>query len=129
MTSPSNPLLALGVALSGAVLAIAGTAFASSSTLADASSCEILASANGGGLAIEATYHAQMTGQGSYQFSVQSAGGGSRTNINQGGGFVAQFGETLTLGRVNVGGASAYDVTLRIDTGGQPVECGGRITT
>lgn len=113
----------------GAILAVAagGTGFAHSTGGNAAEGCEVLASASGGGFALEAVYHAQSAMQGGYQFSVKSVGGAGGTNINQGGGFSAKPGETLTLGRVTVGGAAAYDVTLKIDTGGQSVECGGRV--
>ncbi|WP_196259259.1 curli-like amyloid fiber formation chaperone CsgH [Pelagibacterium limicola] len=130
MTRTPNRIHAYAFAIGGAVAAIgavAGTGFAHSTIETDVVGCEVLANAAGGGFALEAVYHAEASQQGSYQFSVQSVGGSSRTNINQGGGFSALAGETVTLGRVTVGGAAAYDVTLKIDAGGKSVECGGRI--
>ena len=116
-------------ALAAIILAAAaGTGFAYSTQETANAACEVLASASGGGFAIEAVYHAEMAGAGTYRLSVQSAGGGNRTNINQGGGFSAWAGETVTLARVNVGGAAAYDVTLSIDAGGHPLECRGRVS-
>ncbi|WP_116652894.1 curli-like amyloid fiber formation chaperone CsgH [Pelagibacterium sediminicola] len=126
MSRTFNPIHAFALAAGGIAVAFGGTALAQ----VDATSgCEVLANPGNGGFTLEAIYHAEVSTQGAYRFSVQSAGGGNRTSINQGGGFSARAGETLTLGRVNVGGASAYDVTLTIDAGGQPVECGGRIST
>lgn len=126
MSRTFNAIHACALVLGGIAAAIGGTALAHSDA---ASGCEVLANPGNGGFTLAAIYHAEVSTQGAYRFSVQSAGGGNRTSINQGGGFSARAGETLTLGRINVGGASAYDVTLTIDAGGQPVECGGRIST
>jgi hypothetical protein len=130
MTGTSKRIYAYALAIGGAAIAIAavGGAGLAHSISEDAStSCDVVASTSGGGFALEAVYHAEDAVAGAYQFSVKSVGGAGRTNINQGGGFSARSGETLTLGRVTVGGAAAYDVSLTIDLGGTPITCGGRV--
>lgn len=122
---------AFALAIGGALIsmaAIGSTGFANSGTGSAEAGCEILASRAGSGLALEAVFHAEQSVSGSYQLSVQSVGSGNRTNINQGGGFSARAGEVLTLGRSNVGGASAYDVALTVDAGGTTVKCSERFT-
>lgn len=129
MTSKPINIKACALAL-GATLAVAagGTGFAQVTGGDAAEMCDVRSTAAGGGFALEAVYHAQSAAQGTYQFSVKSVGGSGGTTINQGGGFSAKSGETLTLGRVTVGGAAAYDVTLKINAGGAAIECGGRIS-
>ncbi len=127
----TKPIHAYALAIGGALISLAavgGTGLARSIAEPDPAGCEVLATPTGGGFALEAVYRAETTTSGTYTFSVQSVGGSSRTSINQGGGFNARSGEVLTLGRTNVAGAAAYDVTLSIDAGGKAIECGGRIS-
>lgn len=131
MATNSKKHLAYAISIIGAAVAIAGVAGVSQahSILDDKSShCDVVVTTQTGSLGVEAIYRADNATQGQYSLSVKSAGGGNNTNINQGGGFSAQAGEIVSLGRMNLGGASAYDVSLKVDTNGQTHECGGRIS-
>lgn len=130
MATKSRKHLVYAISIAGAAAAIAGVAGVGQahSILDDKSShCDVVVTAQSGALSIEAIYRADTATQGQYTLSVKSAGGGNNTNINQGGGFSAHAGEIVSLGRMNLGGASAYDVSLKVDASGQTHECGGRI--
>ncbi|GGA54621.1 curli-like amyloid fiber formation chaperone CsgH [Pelagibacterium lentulum] len=132
MATQSKKHLAYAISIAGAAAAIVGVASVSQahSILEEkaASHCDVIATPHNGSLGIEAIYRADGATHGQYSLSVKSAGGGNSTNINQGGGFSAQAGEILSLGRMNLGGASAYDVSLKVDANGQTHECGGRVS-
>lgn len=125
----SKRINAYALALIGATVSIAslaGVGYARADRDNASSACEVAVERNGGSLAISAVYNAQESVTGSYRFAVSSVGGAGRTNINQGGGFSARAGESVTIGQVNVAGSSTYDVTLDIDAGGERYTCGGR---
>ena len=90
--------------------------------------CEIQTSATNGMIALEGMVYADAAISGSYKFRVVSAGGGGRSNIQQGGAFTAGPGGAVSLGRVMLGGAGAsYDASLSITSNGATIECAERV--
>lgn len=131
MATKSRKHLAYAISIAGAVAAIAGVAGVSQAhPIVDekASHCDVVVTAQSGSLGVEAIYRADKATQGQYSLSVKSSGGSNNTNINQGGGFSAHAGEIVSLGRMNLGGASAYNVSLKVDANGQTHQCGGLIS-
>lgn len=116
------PLVALALAAGAGAAYSAGTGGA-----AESAACEILASRAGNAITLEGVFNAETASQGSYQFSVKSVSGAGSTNINQGGGFSAAAGQSVTLGRVSLGGGATYEAVLTITANGTSHECAGRV--
>lgn len=85
--------------------------------------CEVVSTTAGNGLALEAIYNAQGPANGTYSFSVKSVGGANTASINQGGGFAASAAGPISLGRVSVGHAPAYDIALTVEVNGATHSC------
>jgi hypothetical protein len=85
--------------------------------------CEIEVSEQGGMISLRGLVEADEATSGTYRFAVESAGGSGSSKINQGGGFSAAPGETVTLGRVMLGANGVYEVSLELDTESGSVEC------
>lgn len=85
--------------------------------------CEVIATESGNTMNLEAIYNAHGPTNGTYRFSVRTMGGGGSTNINQGGGFAASEAGPVSLGRVSVGNAPSYDISLSVEVGGETYDC------
>ncbi|WP_127520424.1 curli-like amyloid fiber formation chaperone CsgH [Mesorhizobium sp. Z1-4] len=109
-------------------VAIAGAAYAATSGEEKATGCEIRTTQQGSMISLDGVFVADAAVSGSYKLLITSVGGGGNTNIRQGGGFSAQAGEEVTLGRVMVGGYGAsYDASLEVEAGGETLKCSERI--
>lgn len=85
--------------------------------------CEVVSTATGNGLALEAIYNAQGPANGTYRLSVKTVGGANSSTINQGGGFAAHAAGPVSVGRVSVGNAPAYDISLTVEVDGVTHTC------
>jgi hypothetical protein len=85
--------------------------------------CEVVSTTAGNGMTFEAIYNAQGPANGTYRFSVKTVGGANSSSINQGGGFAAQEAGPVSLGRVSVGKAPAYDIALTVEVDGVTHTC------
>jgi len=115
-------LLAMSGLVALAALGTAGYARSTDEAFAPAP-CEVVATESGSMTSLEAIYNAQGPASGTYRFSVRTVGGPGNSNINQGGGFSASEVGPVSLGRVTVGKAPGYDITLTIEVGGQSFDC------
>ncbi|MCT7374854.1 curli-like amyloid fiber formation chaperone CsgH [Chelativorans salis] len=107
---------ALALAISGTAL-MAGSGKAGFLTAgSEDTRCEILASTEGGMIALQGVVHAKVAMSGSYSFRVETVGGSGSSNIKQGGSFSAAPGKPAELGRVMLGGSGAvYEATLEVE--------------
>lgn len=103
---------------------MACTAGATGTTQTNASTaCEIVTSKTSGMTIIEGVVTSGKAISGTYSLRVS----GSGTNIRQGGDFDAAPNEKTVLGKVSLGGnASAYDIDLKVETGGRTIPCNTR---
>jgi len=85
--------------------------------------CEVVATEFGSMTSLEAIYNAQGPASGTYRLSVRTVGGPGNSNINQGGGFSASEAGPVSLGRVTVGKAPGYDISLTVQVSGQTYDC------
>ena len=86
--------------------------------------CEVRTSYRNGMTMLEGVVESDEALSGRYQFRVVSAGRSGSSNIQQGGQFSVDADETVTLGRVSLGGSSAdYDATLTVTLDGVTTEC------
>ncbi|HHG89807.1 MAG TPA: hypothetical protein ENJ90_04915 [Devosia sp.] len=86
--------------------------------------CEIKAINSNGMTTLESVFRAEEAVTGTYSFKVVKSGLSGSSNISQGGSFVAEPEETVTLGRVMLGGGGAtYDVSLKVETEGESYSC------
>ena len=110
-------------------IAAAGAAYASSDDGETAPTrCEIKATQQGSMISLEGVLVSDSAVTGSYRFQVASVGGSGNTNIRQGGGFSADAGDEVTLGRVMVGGSgAAYDASIEVTLGGETFKCSERV--
>ncbi|MFN4273240.1 MAG: curli-like amyloid fiber formation chaperone CsgH [Aliihoeflea sp.] len=105
----------------------AGAATASTATIDEQPRCEIRAIAQGGMVALEGVYRADLATRGSYGFQVAGSDGGGTSRISQGGEFSAKAGEEVTLGTVMLGVNARYDARLSVKAGSETLECAERI--
>jgi len=112
----SIALLGLGLA---ALAATSGMANAGSNS----GTCGVLTSTQNGMLLIQGSILSPVPLEGSYQFKVQSSGGGGNSNISQGGNFSAPANEQTTLGQVMINAGSNYEVDLDVTANGQKLDC------
>lgn len=127
----SLPIVARAALGTGALAAILGcTAIAEPNTpeASDTSevpiACTLRIDATRTGLSIEGFVEAREAVSGTYQLSVSHAGG----VMNQGGMVMADAGETVLLGRLQMGGrtsATEADLTITID--GETYRCPSEI--
>lgn len=126
-TITRNRIYMLSAAAFAAIAAIGTASYAGSADSAAGTTrpvpCEVVATETGGGTSLEAIYNAQGPVSGTYRFSVKTVGGAGSTNINQGGGFSAQTAGPISLGRVSVGNAPSYDISLTVEVDGQTFNC------
>jgi hypothetical protein len=115
-----------------AVLALGVGAFASTSGMANSAGssakCGVLTSTSNGMLVIEGSLLSPVPLQGSYQFKVQSSGGGGNTNISQGGDFSAAANQRTTLGQVMINTGLNYKVDLAVTANGKRLDCDNELS-
>ena len=86
--------------------------------------CEIQATTTNGNTTLQSVFRAEEATTGTYSFKVVKSGRSGSSNISQGGSFVAEPHETVTLGRVMLGGGDAtYDVSLKVEADGADYSC------
>ncbi len=86
--------------------------------------CEIQATTTSGMTTLESVFRAEEAVTGTYSFKVVKSGSSGSSNIAQGGSFVAGPHETVTLGRVMLGGGDAtYDISLSVEADGASYSC------
>lgn len=100
-----------------------GAAYAATGSQDAPLSCRIEVQEQGGLISLQGIVEAEAAIDGTYRFAVESAGGSGSSKINQGGGFSAAPGETVTLGRVTLGANGVYEASLALDTESGSVEC------
>ena len=111
-------------------VAIAGAAYAASNGDNDQmpTRCEIKTTQQGSMISLDGVFVADSDMSGSYRFQITSIGGSGNTNIRQGGGFSAEAGDEVTLGRVMVGANGAlYDASFEVTLGGETFKCSERV--
>lgn len=128
MTIDRRKAYSLSILGTAVALIAVGTASYARSTddVADATRpvpCEVVSTAAGNGMALEAIYNAQGPANGTYSLSVKSVGGANRATIKQGGGFAAHSAGPISLGRVSVGNAPSYDIALTVEVDGVTHSC------
>ncbi|MDQ0455190.1 curli-like amyloid fiber formation chaperone CsgH [Rhizobium paknamense] len=120
-------LLAAGLALVIPASAIAGAIITDRGGTSGPLRCEIRATPQGGGIAIEARARADLPTSGTYALKVEGSGAGSgsgSTRINQGGAFIVTPGIPARLGSVTLAANGArYDISLDLSTDGGTVRC------
>lgn len=90
----------------------------------DPVACEIQATNSAGMMTLESVFRSEAAAHGTYRFKVVKSGNGGSSNIQQGGSFSVEPHETVTLGRVSLGGSGAiYDVSLSVDVDGEEYNC------
>ena len=89
--------------------------------------CEIDAAAQGGMVRLQGLMHADREIDGTYRFTVKSAGRGGNTDISQGSRFHAGPTGPTTLGMVMLSAGGVYEVELDVDADGQRFSCAERI--
>lgn len=111
------------IALFGLGLAV----LASTSGMANASTasqaCGLITSTHNGMLVIEGAVLSPVALDGSYQFAIQSSGGGGSSNISQGGPFSAPANQQTALGKVMINAGSNYDVDFTVTANGKKLDC------
>jgi hypothetical protein len=110
-----------------AALGLVTAAIGAGSGMANASSssglCGVLTSTQNGMLLIQGSVLSPTALSGTYQFSVQSSGGGGNSNINQGGSFTAAANQQTTIGQVMINAGSNYKVVLDVTANGKKLDC------
>jgi len=87
-------------------------------------SCEIRATAEGGGVRLEAVATAGISIAGDYDFVIARSGPGGSSDIRQGGTFDIAAGEEAVLGEATLGGdAGAVEASLTLTPAGNRPEC------
>jgi hypothetical protein len=87
--------------------------------------CIIHAARDGNAVSLKAVALAKRNVSGTYRFSVQKAGGGGDSDIEQGGSFSLRQDAESVLGDVAVGGdqAAHYAVNLKLEWPGGGASC------
>lgn len=109
-------LFGLGLAALAATSGIANASAASDA-------CGIVTSTQNGMLVIEGAVLSPVALDGSYQFAIQSSGGGGNSNISQGGQFTAAANQQTTLGKVMINAGSNYSVDFTVTANGKKLDC------
>ncbi|ODT83802.1 MAG: hypothetical protein ABS76_02535 [Pelagibacterium sp. SCN 64-44] len=120
-------MISLPQTLGLAALGLFATAIAAHGAIGGAEekafACGIATTTQQGMLTIEGQVLSPEPLQGSYRFSLRSAGPGGSSTISQSGAFSAQPGEPALLGRMTINAGSNYEATLDLETGGQSIAC------
>jgi hypothetical protein len=117
-TKHISAIAALGL-ITAALGATSGMASASNGS----GTCGVVTSTQNGMLLIQGAVLSPVALNGSYQFSVQSSGGGGNSNISQGGDFTAAANQQTQLGQVMINAGSNYKVVLDVTANGQKLDC------
>ncbi len=127
--------LRLGLAalmVSGAAgLALAQSANENGATLAatDTIACGVSAVTERGMLKVEGVLQSPTALTGEYRFAFKSFNNGGSTNISQGGAFVANANDAVSIGSVMVNAGAKIDVTLTVTANGKSYDCSQPVTT
>lgn len=110
-----------------ALLGLGLAALAATSGMANASTasdtCGVVTSTQNGMLVIEGAVLSSVALDGSYQFAIQSSGGGGSSNISQGGQFTAAANQQTALGKVMINAGSNYSVDFTVTANGKKLDC------
>ncbi|GGK25910.1 curli-like amyloid fiber formation chaperone CsgH [Salinarimonas ramus] len=126
MTGLGKIAAAAAVAMSalGPLAASLGASAAGGGGATERLACEIRAIERGGLVMLEPIVRASRAASGSYTLSVESRGsGGSRSDVEQGGGFSLAAGEETRLGSVGLAAGTRYDAVLEIEAGDRTATC------
>jgi hypothetical protein len=118
------------VAITLAACGVAGAATMPGGAPADAApqagtlACALVITEGRGMVSLAAQVRSPVAVSGSYALSVGRGGGDGSATIDQGGGFTARAGETLTLGRIDMNGrARDLSTAFTIEARGQRLTC------
>jgi hypothetical protein len=121
MTTFIEPISTIALFGLGLAALAATSGIANASAASDA--CGIVTSTQNGMLVIEGAVLSPVAIDGSYQFAIQSSGGGGNSNISQGGQFTAPANQQTTLGKVMINAGSNYNVDFTVTANGKKLEC------
>jgi len=85
--------------------------------------CGVVAAPQGGMTRLEAVVETDAALSGTYTLAVDSASGGGRSRVNQGGPFALGAGEAATLGTVTIGTGAATTIVFDLDIDGTVWSC------
>jgi hypothetical protein len=121
MTTFIEPISTIALFGLGLAALAATSGIANASAASDA--CGIVTSTQNGMLVIEGAVLSPVAIDGSYQFAIQSSGGGGNSNISQGGQFTAPANQQTTLGKVMINAGSNYNVDFTVTANGKKLDC------
>jgi hypothetical protein len=121
MTTFIEPISTIALFGLGLAALAATSGIANASAASDA--CGIVTSTQNGMLVIEGAVLSPVALDGSYQFAIQSSGGGGNSNISQGGQFTAAANQQTTLGKVMINAGSNYSVDFTVTANGKKLDC------
>jgi hypothetical protein len=121
MTTFIEPISTIALFGLGLAALAATSGMANASAASDA--CGIVTSTQNGMLVIEGAVLSPVALDGSYQFAIQSSGGGGNSNISQGGQFTAAANKQTTLGIVMINAGSNYSVDFTVTANGKKLDC------
>jgi hypothetical protein len=121
MTTFIEPISTIALFGLGLAALAATSGMANASAASDA--CGIVTSTQNGMLVIEGAVLSPVALDGSYQFAIQSSGGGGNSNISQGGQFTAAANQQTTLGKVMINAGSNYSVDFTVTANGKKLDC------
>ena len=111
------------IALLGLGLAGLATSAGIANSTAPSDTCGITSTTQNGMLLIQGAVLSPVALTGEYKFSLQSAGHGGSSTINQGGAFTAAANEPTTIGQVTINAGSTYTVALGLKVDGKILDC------
>jgi hypothetical protein len=111
------------IAALGLITAALGATSGMANTSGSPGTCGVITSTQNGMLLIQGSVLSPVALAGSYQFSVQSSGGGGNSNVSQGGSFTAAANQQTALGQVMINAGSNYKVVLDVTANGQKLDC------
>lgn len=113
-----------------ALVAISGGAVAAAnSNQTSPIACGVNTVSDRGMMSVEGILQSQTALTGEYRFSLRSQSNGGSSNISQGGGFSADAGATITLGKVMVSPDSHLNIDFEVSAGGKKYDCSQPLTT
>ena len=121
MTTFIEPISTIALFGLGLAVLASTSGMANASTASEA--CGIVTSTQNGMLVIEGAVLSPVALDGSYQFAIQSSGGGGSSNISQGGNFTAAANQQTALGKVMINAGSNYSVDFTVTANGKKLDC------